>query len=209
MNIQQIGMKMFVKPLSVGILFGIVLIGCSETPRPVAEVPVPVAKAIPADGTEDLESDSKKTEPYETSVGGFRVMVPADWKEQPPKSQYVLGEFSIPGDGGAARLTVASANGTIQENVDRWRGQFQPGPDDPEPRESEVTLDGKKGTLVELAGTYADMMSGTPNRGWRMLGVAVPIGPTNVFFKLTGPAKTIGPRRDEFLKFVESARMEK
>ena len=39
-----------------------------------------------------------------------------------------------------------------------------------------------------------------------MLGVAVPLGSTNYFLKMTGPAKTVAPRREEFLKFVETAR---
>ena len=155
-------------------------------------------------------STSPKSEPHAVTVAGFKFMAPADWEEQPPKSQFVLGEFSIPGEGGTARLTLSSAGGGIEANVERWRGQFSPGPNDPEPRESEITFDGKPGTLVELAGSYTDMFAGgAPNKNWRMLGVAVPMGPTNYFIKLTGPESTVAPRRDEFLKFVESARMAK
>ena len=146
----------------------------------------------------------------DVTVAGVKYSVPADWEEQPRKSDFVLGEFSIPGEGGAARLTLSSAGGGIEANVERWRGQFNRGPDDPEPKESEITFDGKPATLVELAGTYSDMFGGgAPNKSWRMLGVAVPLGTTNYFVKLTGPAKTVTPRRDEFLKFVESAKMEK
>jgi hypothetical protein len=189
---------------------GMVAIGCEDAQRP-RDVPIAKAPALEAVSESPTKKDDKpKTEPYEATVAGFKFTVPADWQEQPPKSQFVLGEFSIPGEGGPARLTLSSAGGGIEANVERWRGQFNPGPNDPEPRESEITLDGNKGTLVELAGTYTDMFSGgTPNRSWRMLGVAVPMGPTNYFVKLTGPAAILTARREEFVKFVESARQVK
>ena len=155
-------------------------------------------------------SPSTGGKPRDVTVAGVSYSVPPDWEEQPRKSDYVLGEFSIPGPGGPARLTLSSAGGGIEANVERWRGQFNRGPNDAEPKESEITFDGKPGTLVELAGTFSDMMNrGAPSKGWQMLGVAVPLGETNYFVKLTGPTTTVTPRRDEFLKFIESAKMEK
>ncbi len=189
-----------------------VCVGCGEQPKPAAEIPVPVAKITPGDPTPnsaDSETDAK-TEPYEATVGGFKFLVPAGWQEQPPKSQFVLGEFTISGEGGPARLTLSSAGGGIEANLERWQGQFSRGPNDPEPRQSEITFDGQKGTLIELAGTYTDMFSGgNPNKSWRMLGVAVPLGPTNYFVKLTGPQATVTAQRDSFIKFVESAKADK
>jgi hypothetical protein len=194
----------------LALIVGAAIFGCGEAPKP-ADVPIPKAPALDAPvESQTRKNDAPRSEPYDATVAGFKFTVPADWQEQPPKSQFVLGEFSIPGEGGPARLTLSSAGGGIEANVERWRGQFSPGPNDPEARESEITLDGNKGTLVELAGTYTDMFSGgTPNRSWRMLGVAVPMGPTNYFIKLTGPATIVTPRREEFLKFVESARQSK
>jgi hypothetical protein len=190
--------------------------GCSEQPKPVAEVPVPIAKPLVTEAASPSEAKSNeagtdaKTEPYEATVGGFRFLVPPTWTEQPPKSQFVLGEFSIPGAEGAARLTVSSAGGGVEANLERWRGQFSRGPNDPEPKESEITFDGQKGTLLDLVGSYTDMFGGgKPNRNWRMLGIAVPMGSTNVFVKLTGPQSTVTDQREAFLKFVESAKTEK
>ena len=201
---------MIMKSQFVWLLCGLALLGCSGEPKPAAEIPVPVAKAETPEPVTETTADGEKSEPYEASVGGFNFRVPADWKEQPPKSQFVLGEFSIPGEGGPARLTISSAGGGIEANIERWRGQFTREAGDPEPRETEILFGLQKGTLVELAGTYTDMFSGgKPNQVWRMLGVAVPMGPTNVFVKMTGPAATVVQRRDEFVKFVESARGEK
>jgi hypothetical protein len=198
---------MIVRKYAALLVCGMSLLGCSEQPKP-AEVPVSMAPELENANSKSAGSSSKKSEPYDVTVAGFRYTVPADWEEQPPKSQFVLGEFAIPGEGGTARLTLSSAGGGIEANVERWRGQFKPGPNDPAPQESEITFDGKPGTLVELAGSYTDMFGGgAPSNNWQMLGVAVPMGPTNYFIKLTGPASTVTPRRDEFLKFVESARM--
>lgn len=187
-----------------------VCVGCTERPQAVPEVPVPVAKPLASDANPAAAAGEAKTEPYEASVGGFKFIVPVGWQEQPPKSEFILGEFSLPGTGGAARLTVSSAGGGIEANLERWRGQFSRGPNDHEPRESEVTFDGQKGTLIELSGSYTDMFGGgKPSRDWRMLGVAVPMGATNVFVKLTGPQATVTDQREAFLKFVESAKAEK
>lgn len=191
---------------TLGILGLALLAGCTGNPAPEQEVVISKAPAIDA----PTAPASRPTEPYTKSMAGYRFTVPADWEAQPPKSEFVLGEFSIPGEGGPARLTLSSAGGGIEANLDRWRGQVQRGPKDPEPRESEIEFDGTKGTLLELAGTYSDMFSGgSPTRDWRMLGVAVPIGGTNYFLKLTGPAGTVDPRRDEFVKFVTSARSDR
>lgn len=182
------------------------LMGCSEQPSPVV---APVSKAPAIDSKPEVTTDTIKTAPYEATVGGVKFTVPAAWEQKPPKSEFVLGEFSVPGEAGAGRLTLSSAGGGIEDNIGRWRDQFIPGPNDPEPKESEVTFDGNKGTLVELAGTYSDMLSRGQNKNWRMLGVAVPMGATNFFVKLTGPAATVTAARDEFLKFVESAKVDK
>ena len=184
------------------------LLGCGEQPKRDSDTPIVKAPAL--DSPKASPARPAGSKPRDVSLAGFQFSVPANWEEQPPKSQFVLAEFSISGEGGAARLTLSSAGGGIEANVERWRGQFLRGPNDPEPRESEITFDGKKGTLVELAGTYTDMFGGgSPTKGWRMLGIAVPLGETNYFVKLTGPAATVDPRRDQFLQFIESARMEK
>lgn len=198
------------KQYALGLACGLAMLGCDDAPK-TSEVSVPKAPALEAPGDTPTKKESKpKTEPYEATVAGYKFTVPADWEEQPPKSQFVLGEFSIPGEGGPARLTLSSAGGGIEANIERWHGQFSRGPNDPEPRESEITFDGNKGTLVELAGTFTDMMNaGNPSRSWRMIAIAVPMEQTNYFVKMTGPEKLLTARRDEFLKFVESGRRAK
>lgn len=168
-----------------------------------------MAKSLGVEIVPGASSETARTEPYEVSVGGFKFLVPADWQQQPPQSDVLLGEFTIPGEGGPARLTLSSAGGGTEANLERWRGQFSRGPNDAEPRQSEITFAGQKGTLIELSGTYTDMFSArNPGKNWRMLGVAAPIGPINFFVKLTGPQATVAAQRDAFVMFVESAKAE-
>ena len=191
-------------------VMGLAVFGCTEQPKPAPEVPVPVAKSLGVEIVPGAPGSSAKTEPYEAAVGGYRFTVPAGWQEQPPKSDVLLGEFTIPGEGGSARLTLSSAGGGTDANLERWRGQFRRSPNDPEPRESEITFDGRKGILIELSGTFTDMFPGSrPSKNWRMLGVAVPLGPINYFIKLTGPQATVTAQKDAFIKFVESAKADK
>jgi hypothetical protein len=63
-------------------------------------------------------------------------------------------------------------------------------------------------TTVDVAGTYASgMMMGpaTPKPGWRLLGAIVEGGPEGaVFFKLTGPARTVAAAQKDFRRLLQS-----
>lgn len=176
------------------------------------DVPVPTAKAQPLGG-QPKQNESPRTtlEPTERLIGGVKFEVPAGWEEKSLSSSMILGEYSLPGEAGNARLTLSTAGGGTAANLERWRGQFQPGPNDPPASETTVTAAGKEVTLLDVHGTFNDSFGGGgPKPNWQLLGVAIPIDPDhNYFVKLTGPSETVTARREEFLKFVSSARFEK
>lgn len=197
--------------LLIGALSPLTLtVGCAER---IAneDVPVPVSKAEPLGGSDDESSAKPAREPGEKLIGGMRFEVPAGWEEKSLSSTMILGEFTLPGEAGPGRLTLSTAGGGTSANMDRWRGQFQVGPGDPEPKESKIFAAGQEVTLLEVTGTFNDSFGGGgPKPNWQLLGVAIPIDSDhNYFVKLTGPKGTVSARRDEFLKFVESARLEK
>lgn len=188
-----------------GLLGLAILMGCSQPSRTI-DAPVKPAKALVSEGIRPSGSTSEKSETKESLVGGFTFIVPGDWEEQPLKSEFTLAEYSLPGTAGSGRLTISSAGGSISENIERWKAQFNRGSDDEEARESPIKFDGRLGTLVELHGTFTDMFSAREaKKNSRMLGAAIRLDETNFFIKLTGPAATITERRDEFIKFVETA----
>ena len=150
---------------------------------------------------------SATREPWMRNFNGAVFQVPGDWEEVPTKSGVIDAEFEVPGPGGKARLTLSTATGGVAENVRRWKGQFLTSSDDPSPRESKLAIDGRDATLVELFGSYQDMLQpGQPQPDSAMLGVVIPLRETNYFVKLTGPRDTVTEAREAFLEFVESGK---
>ena len=102
--------------------------------------------------------------------------------------------------------------GTVQANIDRWVSQFEQPDGGPSSKVAKVTeqiINGLKVTTVSLAGTYlasrgpmAQPAAAKP--GFHMLAAIVdaPQGP--VFFKLTGPSKTVLGIREEFEGFLQT-----
>lgn len=184
-------------------------IGCAES-NTDREDASRTPKAPPV-GEPDKKPESPSTqERTGRRIGGMKFNIPADWEEKPAPSAVLLAEFSLPGKSGPGRLTLSTAAGGTAANLERWKGQFQRGPADPEPKESQLTVAGKVASLIELQGTFTDMFGGGGAKSeWQLLGVAIPIDAEhNYFVKLTGPRDTIVARRDEFVKFVETAEME-
>ncbi|NDC54838.1 MAG: hypothetical protein EBZ74_11300 [Planctomycetia bacterium] len=149
--------------------------------------------------------------------GAFSLEAPAGWKRVEPKSRIVETEFAIPaaGDGlQPGRMTVMGAGGSVQQNVDRWYGQFTQ-PDGGATKDKATTktlkLAGCTVTLVDVAGTYKDMPGGPFAGGqaverpdYRMLAAIVETPDRGSFFlKFYGPGPTVAAHADGFRKMVE------
>jgi len=148
--------------------------------------------------------------------GAFTLEAPAGWERVQPKSRMVEVEFSVPAAQGEApgRMTVMGAGGSIEANIERWRGQFTQ-PDGSDTRDKTTTkklkVAGCEVTMVDIAGTFADMPGGpfaggqaVQRPGYRMLAAIVETpGQGNSFVKLTGPAATIAGQEDAFRKMIE------
>ena len=185
-------------------------LGCGAAPVE-KDVPIKTAKAPSVESMEGGQATGQASnEPSTRKFGDAKFDVPAGWEEKPAASSVLLGEFRVPGDSGPARLTLSTAGGGTASNMDRWKGQFQRGPSDTEPKESTLTIDGKTATLIEIHGTFNDTFGGGgPKPDSELLGVAIPIDADhNYFIKLTGPKSTIEAAREKFTAFVNSARFE-
>jgi hypothetical protein len=103
--------------------------------------------------------------------------------------------------------------GTVDANVERWTGQMVGA--DGKPVAAKVTsrvVRGVKITIVDSAGTYTGMggpmAAGKPVPGYRLLGAIAEGRGGNVFFKLTGPAKTIAAHQAAFDQLLSSIQPE-
>jgi hypothetical protein len=148
-------------------------------------------------------------------AGGLTWTAPASWKQGAPRpmraATYALP--TVKGDAQAPELAVFSfgpgQGGSVQANVDRWAGQFQDPKGGPARAETKKeTIAGMPVTLVDVKGTFAGSGMGMgpsqPQQGWRLLGAIVegPEGP--VFFKLTGPERSVAAAQGDFRKLLAS-----
>ena len=150
---------------------------------------------------------------FADSAGGISWTSPATWKADAPRPMRAATYLIAPakGDTDSAECAVfffgEGQGGGIDANVDRWVGQFET---TKAPVRKKEKLAGFEVTTIEVDGTYASAMGGpmgpkTPKPGFKLLGAIVEGPKGNVFFKLTGPAKTVEGSRAEFLKLLKSA----
>jgi len=96
--------------------------------------------------------------------------------------------------------------GSIEDNLTRWKGQFEP---PPAAKPVQKTVNGLKVHEIDLSGTYLApggpmMQSQGKKPGWRLLGAIVEAPDGLVFFKCTGPAATMAKAEKDFQTLVKS-----
>jgi hypothetical protein len=102
-----------------------------------------------------------------------------------------------------------SQGGGVDENIDRWVGQFAS--PTAGPTRTQRTVNGMQVTRVEVAGTFTPMqMPGAPAQAARgasrLLGAIVQAPSGLWFFKLTGPDATVKAAAADFDAMIDSAR---
>lgn len=133
---------------------------------------------------------------------------PASWKEAPSAGGMRKATYKIApaaGDAEGAEVSVSQAGGELDDNINRWAGQFGGAT----PTRTERTVNGLKVVIVELHGTYsAGGMMGKPQppkTKYALLGAIVASEPWH-FFKMWGPDKTVAAAKPDFDKLVGSVR---
>ena len=142
--------------------------------------------------------------------GGVKWTAPTRWEAKPASGMraatYVIPAATGDSEGGECPVFINIAGG-VQANIDRWIGQFEK--TDGAPVQKKETINGLPVTIVDVSGTFkggGPMMgqSGGPKAGYRMLGAIVEGPDGEVFFKLTGPAKTVAAAQEEFQAMLKS-----
>ncbi len=153
------------------------------------------------------------------SVGGVAFTAPERWGETQPSSMMRKAQFRVPrasGDAEDGELAVfyfgPGQGGSIDDNVQRWAGQFTDASGQPAtPTTTTRQVNGASVTVVRAEGTYASglpMGSSTPKPNYAMLGAIVSGSEAPVFFKLVGPRATIDQAVPEFDALVASFAVE-
>jgi hypothetical protein len=144
------------------------------------------------------------------SAAGLSWATPSTWKADAPRPMRV-GTYKIPaakGDTDEAECAVfyfgEGQGGSVDANVQRWTAQFE-GAKAPATKKEKVG--GFDMTTLELDGTYTGgggpMGPKVSKPGYKLLGAIVE-GPSGaIFFKLTGPVKTVEAARADFQKMLK------
>jgi hypothetical protein len=168
-----------------------------------ATEPAPDAPAMPGRGMP----------PTAAMDPGVKWDAPRRWAVRPARPMR-LATYSIPAAGGdredaecAVFYFGPGQGGSVDANLERWIGEFE-NPSSPLRASREVR--GIPIARVEVAGTYlshgATMAQQGTRPDYKLLG-AIAQGPKGpVFFKLTGPVRTVNAARREFDGMIESLR---
>jgi hypothetical protein len=148
------------------------------------------------------------------SAAGLHWTAPAGWKAGPPQmmraATYAIA--AAPGDTAAAECAVyffgAGQGGTVEANIERWKGQFTNAGKPAAAVVSKRTAHGIAMTTIDVAGEYSGlggpMATSKPVAGYRLLGAIVEGPGGNIFVKFTGPAKTITANKAKFDQLLAS-----
>lgn len=126
-----------------------------------------------------------------------------------PAGSMRAAEYGVVGAGGAGEAVLAvfhfgaGAGGSVQDNVDRWAGQFTgPGGAPAVPVIAHRTVGALAVTTVEANGSMAAAMAGAPEAApaaaSKLLGAIIEGPGGMVFFKLTGQSATVESARVAF-----------
>lgn len=218
---QRENMRRFVQSVSRDPIAAPATLSSEPAPAPPAPPAPAPAAAPPAPPMPESASPSAAAPApaVEIEIGGLIATLPAGWKSRPPANSMRLAELSIPpsqGDSEEGLLTVfhfGPQGGTVDQNLDRWYGQFsQP---DGAPSASRVIRESLRAgdmdvAFVDLSGTMLPQnMTGapTPERtGWRLLGGIVSTPQGDYYFKATGPDRTMGENRERMADFLRALR---
>jgi hypothetical protein len=146
----------------------------------------------------------------EVKLGGITFTAPETWQRKAPQSSFIQAEFALPkaeGDDADGRLTVSSAGGSIEANIERWKGQFTKLENS---HQEKIESAGVEATLVNLSGEFNDQRGpfapavSRPN--YRMIAAIIPLGEQPYFVKATGPQKTLEAHAEAIEQFVASAK---
>lgn len=164
-----------------------------------------------------LASSHGATSPaaFPNTAGGLSWTVPKGWTAVTASSMRVATYRTpvAPGDKEGAEMAIfyfgQGQGGSVDANVDRWFSQLTPEAGSKKPSRSPMKVGGIPVTVCAAEGTYTGgmgmgAMSTGPMKGYALEG-AIAEGPRgSVFFKLTGPKKTVEKEKAAFDALVRS-----
>ena len=119
---------------------------------------------------------------------------------------------AAPGDTAGAECVVyffgAGQGGSVEANIERWKGQFTSAGKPASAVVSRRTVHGVAMTTIDVAGEYSGlggpMAASKPVPGYRLLGAIVEGPGGNIFIKFAGPTKTVAANTAKYNLLLSS-----
>lgn len=188
----------------------------AATSTPASSV-LAVGHASTAPASSGAPSEPASAPASSSQGGGLNWTAPARWKSDPGSgSSMRAATYLIPaaaGDSEGAECAVfKNIGGGVDANIKRWIDQFEQtdgSSSQTKAKQKKETIHGFSVTTVDLTGIFkgGGMMMGQPTAkkpGYRLLGAIVESPEGDIFFKLTGPEKTIAASQNEFRSLLNS-----
>ncbi|MDG2265702.1 MAG: hypothetical protein P8L91_01845 [Candidatus Marinimicrobia bacterium] len=143
-------------------------------------------------------------------IGNLIAKVPDNWNAVKPSSSMRLMEFQIGTNNADASMAVfKNIGGTIDNNLERWAGQFGYQLLDENVRLTNETINGIDFHIISILGTYTNTMAfssnaAKPKKDYRLLGAIASTSDGLYYFKMTGPNDIINNEIEEFSYFIQS-----
>ncbi len=143
---------------------------------------------------------------FADTAAGLNWTAPASWKALGSRPMRAA-TYDVPAASGdhengecAVYYFGPGQGGSVEANLERWTKQFQ---SSQPPQIKKRTVHGMAVTTVDVSGAYSGMggpmaASKSVKPGYRLLGSIAEAPEGAVFFKFTGPAKTVGANQANF-----------
>ncbi len=205
-----------------GVFLNLIALGCGSQTAIHTAAEISTSKNSAKVGSDDAippnrDSNGTRAEngtnqgPAVVELDAILLTAPAAWTRKATKSSFVAAEFSLPradGDSADGRLTISTAGGGVDANIDRWKSQFKPQPKSMS--QEDVEIAGLKAKIVDLSGDFNDQRGpfgpGELRSDYRMIAAVIPVGGQLHFIKATGPQKTIASHAAAIQQFIRSAK---
>ena len=146
-----------------------------------------------------------------TKIGNLLANVPDSWMGIRPTRPMRLMEFRLGLVTDDATLAIfKNIGGSIDDNLERWSGQFGYLLSDSEVNIRAENINGMQVNIISIIGTYTNRMAFSkptqPKPNYRLLGAIADTRDGLYYFKLTGPNTVITGKIEEFTRFIKSLR---
>ena len=144
-------------------------------------------------------------------IGNLIARLPDSWKIVKPSSSMRLMEFRIRNNSEASMAVFKNIGGTVNDNLERWAGQFGFKLLDEDVRVTTETINDIDFHIISILGTYTNTMAfstnaASPKNNYRLLGAIANTSDGLYYFKMTGPNDIINNEIEEFSYFIQSLR---